>query len=134
MKRSNYLIDTAIWVDLFKGSDLARRVILPLMEEGRVFTCGAVLHELMVGVKKPEQREELLSTVDSLNYLEMEKADWLRSAEMVRELRVKGIVLPLTDLLVASLAESHQCDVLTRDVHFAHIQRVRSVGLQEISY
>lgn len=129
MTQGNFLIDTSIWVDLFKGSDRAKRKVLPLIQQGSAYICGVVVYELMAGIKRPEQRKDLLTSLDVLNYLEMDRASWAQAAEMFHELRAKGIILPFSDIILACLAQKHDCQVLTRDRHFSYIKglKIRSI-------
>lgn len=89
------------------------------------------MYELLAGVKKPEQRHELRSLLEALPYLETDRTVWDQAAEMNNLLRQKGIILPLSDVLVACLAQAHRCKVVTRDAHFSFVKGLRTSKLED---
>jgi predicted nucleic acid-binding protein len=52
------------------------------------------------------------------HYVEADWDDWRAAADLGRDLAGKGNKLPLTDLLVATIAERCQAWVYTSDPHF----------------
>ncbi|WP_190303239.1 MULTISPECIES: PIN domain-containing protein [Methylomonas] len=40
---------------------------------------------------------------------------------LAQQLRAKGLTLPLTDILIATVAQRHGITVLTLDKHFQHL-------------
>jgi predicted nucleic acid-binding protein len=52
---------------------------------------------------------------------DMQEHDWINAGIVLQELRCKGITVPLTDALIATIAQRHQVSVLTIDKHFQHL-------------
>ena len=121
MKRANIIADTCIWIEYFKGSPQIKEEVEFLIHEHSLCLCGIVAYELFQGVKDPKERAIIQSDLEALNYLEMNRATWESAADLSLSLRSKGITLPSSDLLLASLAMGNKCMVFTRDAHFEKI-------------
>jgi hypothetical protein len=87
----------------------------------RVFICGPILFELLQGIKSSEEKEIVKEALLSLPYLEITIQDWEGAASLSRDLRTKGITLPLTDLLIGQLAKKNNLEVVSFDPHFDQI-------------
>ena len=114
------LVDTSVWVDFLRGGRGAAAVE-ELIRSGRAVACGIVLAELLAGVRRAGQRDQLADALQGLDYIEVREQTWRRTGELAAELRSKGHTLPMSDLVVAALALEHDLAVLTADNHFRHI-------------
>jgi hypothetical protein len=124
---ASVLVDTSVWVDYFRGGQSEAVAILDnLLEEKKVALCGTVEMELLQGVR-PGEKDRLMDLLTALNYIETERADFQMAGEMLAALRAKGIQIPTTDGLIASLCVRHQLSLLTLDKHFDHLQHVRKI-------
>ena len=56
-----------------------------------------------------------------LPYLEVTWDAWEKAGELSRDLRRRGITIPLSDMIIASLAIVEGYEVLTVDPHFQHV-------------
>lgn len=126
MALNRILPDTCAWIDFFKGSQtpLAESLGQSLAHR-EVVTCGVVQFELLQGVKN--KREELLmqNAMQALHHLEMTRELWISAGQLSATLRKNGHMLPLSDIIIATLAMSHSCSVLTVDHHFAVISGLK---------
>lgn len=110
------LVDSSVWIDFLSGRDdfgLARRLL-----NDEVALCGQVLSEVLSGVRKPRQREQLEARFKALPYLEQDMVVHLRAARLFSELRRQGVTVPLSDCLIAAVALQEGVPVLTTDRHF----------------
>jgi len=126
------LIDTSVWVEYFRGKNAeVTQQVGNLIRDGRALLCGLVLSELMAGVKTQRDRDALRHALDALDYIEASRATWILVGETVTSLRIQGLGIALTDLVVAALAIQHDCEVFTLDSHFdriAEVKRFKPVG------
>jgi len=76
------------------------------LREGRVVGTGIVLTELPQGAKIE---------------LETTQNTWIKAGRTSYILRRKGITIPTTDLIIASLALEYDCLIFTLDPHFEKI-------------
>lgn len=111
--------DTCAWIDFFRGksSYMAEKVEAALVQ-GEVVTCGVVLFELLQGIKSLEEEALVLSAFKALPHQEMTDGLWIKAGRLSSQLRKKGQTLPLSDIIIATLALEHGYSLLTVDRHF----------------
>ena len=122
MTPNRILPDTCAWIDFFNGKHtlLAESLAQSLLRH-EVMTCGVVLCELLQGVKKPGEELLVHNALQALPHLEMTRELWHGACQLSASLRKSGHTLPLSDIIIATLALNHNCAVLTVDRHFAAI-------------
>lgn len=120
MKR--VMIDTCAWIDFFKSKNghLGDQVAA-LIESNQAAVTGVVIAELLQGVKQEKESQRLRLLFRSIHYLPTEDGDWFTAGILAQQLRAKGLTLPLTDVLIAVIAQRHAVTVLTLDKHFQHL-------------
>jgi len=130
MAPNKILPDTCAWIDFFKGNQtpLADSLAQSLLQN-EVVTCGVVLCELLQGVKKPGEEQLALNALQALPHLEMTRELWISAGQLSATLRKSGHTLPLSDVIIATLAMNHTCSVLTVDRHFAEIPGLKLVNV-----
>lgn len=128
MALNRILPDTCAWIDFFKGNQtpLADSLGQSLLQN-EVVTCGVVLCELLQGVKKPGEEKLAMNALQALPHLEMNRELWISAGKLSATLRKSGHTLPLSDIIIATLAMNHTCSVLTVDRHFAEIPGLKLV-------
>jgi hypothetical protein len=115
------LVDTSVWIDFFRGVASVKELLTKLIGRDRVFTAGPVLFDLLQGIKSSEERGQVKEALLSVNFLQITPEDWEGAALVSRELRSKGITIPMTDLLLAQLAKAHDLEIISLDPHFDQI-------------
>ncbi|MDY7094692.1 MAG: PIN domain-containing protein [Acidobacteriota bacterium] len=119
------LIDTSVWIEFFRRSEGALGdTVLQLLDEDRIVLCGMVELELLQGARPREQRmlEDLLG---ALGYVETDRQDYSDAGQQLARLRRKGITVPASDGLIATLCLRHRCQLLTLDAHFDYFPAVQ---------
>ena len=124
MKPVGSLVDTSVWIDFFRGIASTKEFLTKQIARDKVFTAGPVLFELLQEIKSSEEREQVKEALLSVNFLEITPEDWEGAALISRELRSKGITIPMTDLLLAQLAKTHDLEIISLDPHFDQIPRI----------
>ena len=120
------LVDTGIWSSFFsKPGAREKRALDALLDEDRVVITGPVLAEVLRGFRRADQADWVASRLRLAHYLEPTWEDWRHAAALGRELAGKGHDVPLTDLVVATLARRVDAPVFTNDPHFDLIQPLR---------
>jgi len=118
------LVDTSVWIDFFRGVASVKELLTKLIGRDRVFTAGPVLFELLQGIKSPEERGQVKEALLAMNFLDITPEDWEGAALVSRELRSKGVTIPMTDLLLAQLAKAHDLEIISLDPHFDQVPGV----------
>jgi predicted nucleic acid-binding protein len=116
------LVDTCAWIDFLRYQDgeLGNQVAV-LIENNQVAVTGVIIAELLQGVKTEKQQQQINLLINSVTSFPTQEFDWVNAGLLLQELRSRGITLPLTDALIAVIAQRYQAKVLTIDKHFHHL-------------
>ena len=113
------LPDTCAWIEFFRGQQTPMAQALEReLQRGEVVTCGVILYELVQGIKSSKEESLVLSALQAVTHVEMSADLWTKAGLLSADLRKKGHALPLSDLVIASIALEHKLSVLTVDSHF----------------
>jgi len=119
MLSSKILPDTCAWIDFLKGRPTPLAEALgEALTRVEVVTCGIVLFELLQGIKNPNEGAMVLNALQSLPHLDMSRDLWIMAGQLAANLRSNGHTLPLSDIIIATLALENECAVMTIDRHF----------------
>jgi predicted nucleic acid-binding protein len=124
------LPDTCVWIDFLKNRETALTVQLEhALLQGEVYICGVVLYELLQGIRNPGEDEQVRAAFGALTMFEVTTQTWTASAKLSSDLRRRGITLPLSDILIATVATEHNLTIMTVDTHFKHIPNLSLIML-----
>lgn len=125
MKNKGIMPDTCAWIDYFRpGGNALGQLVERAIASDSVYACGPVLYELVQGARSEKEQATLISALGALPYLEMTEAIWIKAGQLSAALRKTGKTIPLSDILIASLAIEHSLAVMTVDEHFRIIPGV----------
>ncbi len=113
------LVDTSAWVDFLRPGlrPLGERVDeLLYADQARI--CGVVVAELLHGLKGAGEQRQMRWLLDRVQRLDTIEQDWDDAGNLLRELREKGLTVPVTDAILAVVARRNDIAVLTADDHF----------------
>ena len=126
MSAESLLPDSCAWIDYFNGrSTPLADLLAQALTNREIVTCGVVMYELFQGVKTDTERETLRAAFSSMRYLEMESGLWVTAAQLSASLRSKGVTIPFSDIIIATLARRHNLVVLTVDKHFSQVPELQ---------
>ena len=118
------LVDTTVWIDFFAGRPRPHVATLEqlLQTAEGICICGIVLAEVLQGIRSDSEYTKTKDYFESLVFLPMIHATFLRSSQMYRALRKKGLTIrtPL-DCMIASVAIEHRVPLLHNDRDFDKI-------------
>ena len=119
------LADSSIWVSHLTGQrTVVSEAMGPLLQTDRVAITDVVRLEVLTGALNDAQYAELSDTFQGLHLLPLSDAVWRRAERVRFELRRKGHVVPVPDVLIACCALLHDCELLHADRHFDVIARL----------
>ena len=122
------LVDTSAWIEFFnRPNSPEKKAIDQLIDSDRATVCGVVLAELLQVTRTPKEFALVRDSLQALPYVEIDVRAWEKVGDLGFALRRKGITVPVTDLTVAALAQTHGLYVLTCDSHFQDIPGVQLV-------
>lgn len=82
---------------------------------------------MLHGVKSEKEYKLLSESISAVPYTECIYEDWIKTGETLYNLKKKGISLPLTDVLISTIAIRHDASVLTLDKHFKSIDKIKLI-------
>lgn len=116
------LLDTCAWIDFLRSEKgVLGNYVVKAIESDQALLCGVVITELLQGAKGKKEKQQLEFLISSIETIETSKDDWVEAGLCLHGLRRKGITLPVTDALIATLALHHSVPVLTIDRHFEYL-------------
>lgn len=123
------LVDTSVWVDLFRDSSGRVRDALEHVkaDEDVVLTRFNQL-ELLQGARDEQEWSVLTAYLEHQDYLEADPETWRNAARIYFDLRRRGQTVRSTiDCCIAELAYQYDALLVHRDWDFAAIAEVRPV-------
>jgi predicted nucleic acid-binding protein len=115
-------VDTSAWIDFFRRRDgNLGDTVADLIERDQAILAGPVMAELLRGVRGSKEAGQLKMLLEALPYVEVQRTDWETAGNSLRELRLRGLTLALTDAVIAAVALRHGLPVLTLDKDFEHL-------------
>ena len=128
------LVDTSVWVDVFRDATGDERDGLEavISEDDVVLTRFHQL-ELLQGAREEREWSLLVSYLDNQEYLEARADTWRNAARIFFELRRHGrTVRSPIDCCIAQLALEHDALLVHRDRDFETIAAVRALRQQRL--
>ncbi|MFT4311047.1 MAG: type II toxin-antitoxin system VapC family toxin [Candidatus Woesearchaeota archaeon] len=119
------IVDTTFLIDLLNG----KKDALEFSKNNYFATTSISVFEIMLGMKKSEeiQTKGLFEEVQVLNF-DQECA--VLSANILKELKGKGLEIDFQDCMIASICLKHKSVLVTKNLK--HFQRIKNLDV--ISY
>lgn len=120
------MVDTTVWIDFFGGKKIREVNLLEkyINEGDDICICGIILTEILQGIRNEKDYKTILSHLDPLIFLPMNRITYIKSAEIYRELRQKGITIRKSvDCMIAALAIEQNIPLLHNDSDFEFIMK-----------
>jgi predicted nucleic acid-binding protein len=120
------LVDTTVWIDFFSSRSYPYVKALEnlIIDREDICICGIILTEVFQGIKKDSEFRRTRGLFGSLIFLPMRYSSFLRSAEIYRKLRKKGITIRKpVDCMIASIAIENEIPLLHNDKDFLPIEK-----------
>ncbi len=133
MKNDLFLIDSSVWVDVIevgRGEEDLRNRVRDLIRLDRVVGTGMVRLEVLRGAASQSQWDEIEDTLSALRQLRVHESQWNEAARLSIQLRQRGVTVPSTDLLIASIAIGSDVVLLHRDRHFDMVAENSSLRVE----
>ena len=128
----NILVDTSAWIEFFRKKDPYYKVILELIDNGRICCVGIVLAELLQGAKSQKEFEVLKEFLYVFDFLPESTEMWKKAGELSYLLRQKGKAIGLSDCYISVITISNNVQLLTLDRHFETIGKEVELNLYVI--
>jgi predicted nucleic acid-binding protein len=119
------LVDTTVWIDFFNDRRTPQvEKLRDLIENSEdICICGVILTEILQGIRVEKQYAKTKSYLEHLVYLPMHYSTFIKSADIFRYLRHRGITIrkPI-DCMIAAVSVENDIPLLHNDRDFDHIE------------
>ncbi|HVT02837.1 MAG TPA: PIN domain-containing protein [Thermoanaerobaculia bacterium] len=130
------LVDTSVWVDVFRDTTLARRRLLERATEADdIFLTRFHQIEILQGARDQKEWDLLDDYLADQDYLETSTSTWAAAARIYFDLRRRGRTVRSTiDCCIAQIALDHEVLLLHRDRDFETIATVRPLRERRMAW
>ena len=123
------LIDSSVWIDLFRRRQPKQALAIREAIEGDAATCGIVVQEVLQGIQPVRYLDWARKSLMRHYYLDAPQSVYFKAAEYVRRCRAGGLQLTTVDALIAAIAASHGASLWTLDEGLLRAARLLSIRL-----
>lgn len=125
MINGDYLLDSSIIIDIFKGD---ANTILIIQEILKINVPVIVIGELYYGANLSLNTARRIAEINQLelgvNILEVKKSTTRFYGEIKNQLKRNGTPIPENDVWIAAIAIEHKLTLITKDNHFKKIEGI----------
>lgn len=125
------IVDTSVWIEYLKNKPHVAESLDQQLLGGNIFTVGPVVAELLQGARTEKDYRLLKNSIDGLSFVETGVEDWINAGSISFKLRRKGVIIPITDCLIAAVAIRQNASVMTYDRHFENIPNLKLENVPE---
>jgi len=125
------IVDTSIWIEYFRNNEKYAPLIDDNLNLENIVITRLIISELLHGVKSSKEYDMLSSSIVAVPYIESICEDWINTGKILYDLKKKGISIPLTDVLIASIALRSNASVFTLDKNFKDLSLITNLNIYE---
>jgi len=124
-----YLIDTSVWVNIFRDkTGIKRKNLENIIEDNPFFLSHFIQMELLQGAKNEQEWKLLETYLQEQDYLPENNTIFVNSARIFYDLRRKGLTVRSSiDCCIAQLAITYDLILIHKDKDFETIKKVRNL-------
>lgn len=123
--KQKIIVDTSVWIEYFRNNEAIVKTINEGLDNNTIYIAGPIIAELLQGAKNDKELSLLSKYIDAVPCLECEMKDWADAGCISFSLRKTGITIPLTDIIIYSIARNNNAAIFTRDKHFNLIPDIK---------
>lgn len=120
------LVDSSAWIEYYrkKGNEEYQKVVKRAIADDAVATIGLIQTEILSHASTIGEYESLRSDFSAYHWISVSSGEYFTISKNGFDLRRRGITVPATDLIIASVAAIHKCVLLHYDSHFELVKSV----------
>ena len=116
------LIDTSSWVEYLRDRESeAGDSVEVLVLRGEAAWCDITLVELWHGVRGAKEKRELAEMENEVERIPVDADVWRLASKLALRCREKGLTVPISDIVTAACAVTHELELEHCDKHFNDI-------------
>jgi hypothetical protein len=114
------LVDSSKFISWMRTGRNPIGLLAAHAQAGELISCGIIRIEVLRGIVKPAVKEQLAEFFHVVPEVALTSAVLQEAADTAWTLDRRGILLPVTDLLIGVCAKKAHATVITEDPHFQH--------------
>lgn len=115
------LIDSNFYIDSIRRREDIRMLLQPWIQTGQLLSCGVIRTEVIRGILSIKIKRDLMEMFDVISEIPTDAKIWRDTTEIAWRLDRHGIILPITDLVIAACALQTKSMIISEDGHFTKI-------------
>ncbi len=120
------IADTSVWINAQRMPESSDGLeFWSLFDRREILIVGPVFAELLQGSRTQREFDALLSHIDALDYLEIDRDTWQIVARIRRHLSKRGCMIGFSDTITAALSIQHDVPIYTLDGDFERVPEVK---------
>jgi len=121
----NYLLDSNIIIDIFRGNQetINKVKTLPIIHIP-IIAIGELYFGAHKSAQTPKRITEIQQLENTVPILEVTKLTARIYGEIKAQLQAKGTPIPENDIWIAAIVKEHQLTLLTKDHHFQKVEGI----------
>jgi predicted nucleic acid-binding protein len=131
MAASPVLADSSFYIRLLRERQDPLRALAVAAATRDLVICGVIRCEVGRALRPAKVRQHFTTFWDVMINVPTDNRLWAQAEQTLWDLDRQGIVLPLTDVVIARCAQRVSAVVLTHDHHFHQIPGVRVIDRLE---
>lgn len=126
-----YLLDTSVYVEIEQGLDKTISQVDSILTKhpGTISICSPVYSEIYYGLLKIKNNQLKLEKLNTLPLVQTTKKSSKILSLIKQDLEKKGLMIPVMDMIIASIAKDIGAILLTKDKHFTNINDLNVIFL-----
>ena len=128
------LVDTSVWVDLFRGinSPSVNQFEIALKNRIDVYICGLIRTEILQGITTDTEYSKIKRILDIYRDIPIVDSSYILAADIYRKGRTKGITVRKTiDCIIAAVAIENKLELLHNDKDFNGIEMITTLKVHK---
>ena len=127
------VLDTDVIIDFFSGTSPGDRVISELLSHERAILTSISVFELYAGIEGRKRIHQIETLIQNLIILPLDLSGAAIAGRVYTELKVKGQLIGIQDILIAGICLSNGLPLYTENVsHFSKINRLKIISSKDI--
>lgn len=125
MNSNLYLIDSTVWINFLRTPKTALKDKLSaLILEDRALTTEIIIMEILRGVLSEKEYNFLYEDFISLPRVSTNINSWNIAWKLSFSLKKRGLIIPIVDVILTSLAITNDLTIIHNDKHFKLLANV----------
>jgi predicted nucleic acid-binding protein len=116
-----FLVDSTFYIDLLRARRDPVGALRPGLLHEQILCCAVIRCEVLRGVVRKKVHDRMRELFAAMESVGIDDSMWDETARMAWALDRRGIILPLTDLVIAGCALRAGATIISSDDHFRKI-------------